>query len=128
MLDEGSRTISWVRAGHDPALLYNPVEDVVEELVGPGMVLGVEEAYSYQQAYKTIETEGAVLLLGTDGIWEAHNSEGEQFGKDRLHQIIRANADKSAVAIKSAVLDAVGTFRGNLPQEDDITVVVIKTV
>lgn len=128
MLDGGSRTISWVRAGHDPALLYNPVEDVVEELVGPGMVLGVEEAYSYQQAYKTIETEGTVLLLGTDGIWEAHNSEGEQFGKDRLHQIIRANADKSAVAIKSAVLDAVGTFRGNLPQEDDITIVVIKTV
>jgi len=127
MLDEGSRTVNWVRAGHDPALLYNPAEDVVEELVGPGMVLGVEETYAYQQANKTIETEGAVLVLGTDGIWEAHNSEGELFGKDRLHQIIRDNADKSAVAIQSAVLDAVRTFRGNLPQEDDITIVVIKT-
>jgi sigma-B regulation protein RsbU (phosphoserine phosphatase) len=128
MLDEGSRSISWVRAGHDPAILYNPAKDEVEELVGPGMVLGVEEDYSYQQVDKTIETEGVVILLGTDGIWEAHNPEGELFGKDRLHQIIRDNADKSAEAIQGAVLNGVSKFRGTLPQEDDITIVVIKTV
>ncbi len=128
MLNEGSRSISWVRAGHDPAILYNPAKNIVEELVGPGMVLGVEEDYRYKQVDKTIETEGAVILLGTDGIWEAHNSEGELFGKDRLHQIIRENADKSAAAIQVAVLDEVSKFRGNLPQEDDITIVVIKTV
>jgi sigma-B regulation protein RsbU (phosphoserine phosphatase) len=128
MLDEGSRSISWVRAGHDPAILYNPAKDEVEELVGPGMVLGVEEDYSYQQVDKTIETEGVVILLGTDGIWEAHNPEGELFGKDRLHRIVRDNADKSAEAIQGAVLNGVSKFRGTLPQEDDITIVVIKTV
>jgi sigma-B regulation protein RsbU (phosphoserine phosphatase) len=128
MIEEGSRTISWVRAGHDPAILYNPAKDVVEELVGPGMVLGVEEDYCYEQVDKTIETDGAVILIGTDGIWEAHNSEGELFGKDRMHRIIRDNADKSAAAVQGAVLDEVSKFRGKLPQEDDITLVVIKTV
>jgi len=128
MLDEGSRTISWVRAGHDPAILYNPAEDLVEELLGPGMVLGVEEDYSYQQADKAIETDGTIIFIGTDGIWETHNSDGALFGKDRLHQIIRDNAYKSAAAIQGAVLDAVSKFRGDVPQEDDITLVVIKII
>ena len=96
--------------------------------MGPGMVLGVEEDYCYEQVDKAIETDGAVILIGTDGIWEAHNSEGELFGKDRLHQIIRENAQKSAEAIQDAVLHGVSKFRGKLPQEDDITIVVIKTV
>jgi len=126
MIEEGSRTISWVRAGHDPAILYNPAEDVVEELVGPGMVLGVEEYYSYKQIDKLIETVGTIILIGTDGIWEAHDSEGELFGKDRLYQIIRENAYESAAAIQDAVLDAVSEFRGKRSQEDDITIVVIK--
>jgi sigma-B regulation protein RsbU (phosphoserine phosphatase) len=128
MIEEGSPTISWVRAGHDPAILFDPAREKVEELVGPGMVLGVEEDYCYEQVDKAIETDGAVILIGTDGIWEAHNSEGELFGKDRLHQIIRDHADKSAAAIQGAVLDEVSKFRGKLPQEDDITIVVIKTV
>jgi sigma-B regulation protein RsbU (phosphoserine phosphatase) len=128
MLDQGSRSISWVRAGHDPAIFYDPAKDMVEELVGPGMVLGVEEDYCYQQTDKTIESAGAIILVGTDGIWEAHNSEGELFGKERLHQIIRENADKSAEEILGAVLDGVSKFRGNLPQGDDITIVVIKTL
>ena len=128
MLDQGSRWISWVRAGHDPAIFYDPAKDMMDELVGPGMVLGVEEDYCYQQADKTIETEGAIILIGTDGIWETHNGEGELFGKERLHQIIRENAHKSAEAIQEAVLAGVSKFRGKLPQEDDITIVVIKTV
>lgn len=126
MIEEGSRNISWVRAGHDPAILIDPARETVEELMGPGMVLGVEEDYCYEQVDKGIETAGTIIFIGTDGIWEAHNFKGELFGKDRLHQIIRDNADKSAGAIQGAVLDAVGKFRGSVPQEDDITLVVIK--
>lgn len=126
MIEEGSRNISWVRAGHDPAILFDPARETVEELMGPGMVLGVEEDYCYEQVDKGIETAGTIIFIGTDGIWEAHNFKGELFGKDRLYQIIRDNADKSAGAIQGAVLDAVGKFRGSVPQEDDITLVVIK--
>jgi sigma-B regulation protein RsbU (phosphoserine phosphatase) len=128
MIEEGSRNISWVRAGHDPAILFDPTRETVEELIGPGMVLGVEDDYCYEQVDKAIEANGTIIFIGTDGIWETHNSKGELFGKDRLHQIIRDNAHKSAAAIQGAVLDAVSKFRGNVPQEDDITIVVIKTV
>ena len=128
MIEEGSRAISWVRAGHDPAILYDPATDTVEELKGPGLVLGVEEDYSYEHVEKTIETDETIILIGTDGIWEAHNGEGEMFGKDRLAHIIRNNKHKSAGAIQDAVLEAVSDFRGDGEQEDDITIVVIKVL
>ena len=128
MIEEGSRLISWVRAGHDPAILYDPATDTVEELMGPGMVLGVEEDYFYEHVEKTIETDGTIILMGTDGIWETHNGEGEMFGKDRLSQVIRNNDHKSSGAILEAVLEAVSDFRGDAEQEDDITIVVIKVL
>ncbi|MFA9613716.1 MAG: PP2C family protein-serine/threonine phosphatase, partial [Deltaproteobacteria bacterium] len=128
MIEEGSGAISWVRAGHDPAILYDPATDTVEELMGPGMVLGVEEDYCYEQVAKTIETDGTIILIGTDGIWETHNGEGEMFGKDRLSHIIRKNNHKSVGAIQDAVLEAVSDFRGDTEQEDDITIVVIKVL
>jgi sigma-B regulation protein RsbU (phosphoserine phosphatase) len=128
MIEAGSPTFSWVRAGHDPAILYDPGADRFEELLGPGMVLGVEENYTYEQVEKTIETSGAIILIGTDGIWEAHNGDGDMFGKERLYEIIRTNADKSAEAIQDAVLEAINKFRGDFPQEDDITIVVIKVL
>lgn len=128
MIEEGSRLISWVRAGHDPAILYDPATDTVEELMGPGMVLGVEEDYFYEHVEKTVETDGTIILMGTDGIWETHNGEGEMFGKDRLSQIIRNNDQKSSGDILEAVLEAVSDFRGDAEQEDDITIVVIKVL
>ncbi len=128
MIEEDSRVISWVRAGHDPAILYDPATDTVEELMGPGMVLGVEEDYFYELVEKTIETDGTIILMGTDGIWETHNGEGEMFGKDRLSQVIRKNDHKSSGAILDAVLEAVSDFRGDAEQEDDITIVVIKVL
>ena len=128
MVEGGSPSISWVRAGHDPAILYDPGTDRFEDLLGPGMVLGVEEEYSYQQLDKTIQTHGTIIFIGTDGIWEAHNGDGEMFGKKRLYEIIRTNANKLAEAIQNAVLEAISNFRGQAPQEDDITLVVIKVL
>ena len=128
MVEGRSPSISWVRAGHDPAILYDPGTDRFEDLLGPGMVLGVEEEYSYQQLDKTIQTHGTIIFIGTDGIWEAHNGDGEMFGKKRLYEIIRTNANKSADVIQNAVLEAISNFRGQAPQEDDITLVVIKVL
>jgi sigma-B regulation protein RsbU (phosphoserine phosphatase) len=122
------RAISWVRAGHDPALLFDPATERFDELKGEGLVLGVDKNYSYEQYEKTIETPGAIIFIGTDGIWETQNSDGEMFGKDRLREIVRTNSGKSAQAIQNAVLQAVSSFRRDKPQEDDITIVVIKAI
>lgn len=128
LLEPGSRTVRWVRAGHDPALLFDPVAESFEELAGPGLVLGVEEGYSYEQFEKTIETRGSIILMGTDGIWEAHNAAGEMFGKQRLCETIKSNAEQTAQYIQNAVLQALSDFRGDVAQEDDVSVVVIKVL
>jgi sigma-B regulation protein RsbU (phosphoserine phosphatase) len=73
----------------------------------------------------TVES-GDVVVIGTDGIWEARNEAEELFGKDRLRETIAAHADESASHIYAAILDAVAAYRGDAPQEDDVTLVVIK--
>ncbi|MCJ2165672.1 MULTISPECIES: SpoIIE family protein phosphatase [unclassified Pseudodesulfovibrio] len=123
-LQENSSSIKWVRAGHDPAIRYNPVTDEFGELWGEGFPLGVVE----QAVYATNETRleaGDILVLATDGVWEAQNSQGEMFGKKRMLAIVRENAHKRAEAIRLAMMAAVEAFQGN-GQEDDITVVVVK--
>jgi serine phosphatase RsbU (regulator of sigma subunit) len=117
--------ITWVRAGHDPALLYSPAEDQFEKLEGQGLPLGVEESWHYRDYTQTIRP-GQILVLTTDGVLEAHNEEGEMFGRDRLKEIIHRYADLGAKGIRLAIIDAVTAFRGEAHQEDDITLVVLK--
>ena len=66
------------------------------------------------------------IVVGTDGIWEAHNASGERYGKDRFKDIIRRHAIYSADEILFAVTDALKKFQGSAPLEDDVTLVVIK--
>ena len=117
--------ITWVRAGHDPVLLYTPDKDHFDTLAGEGLPLGVEESWQYLDYTETIGA-GQILVLTTDGVWEALNQKGEMFGKDRIKEIIRKHAHLGADGIRLAIFDAVSTFRGGAQQEDDITLVVLK--
>ncbi|NNK93239.1 MAG: SpoIIE family protein phosphatase [Desulfobacterales bacterium] len=120
--------LEWVRAGHDPVLLYDPNQKCFEELKGSGLALGVDRNYSYQRNYKDGLKTGQVIVIGTDGIWEACNSDGEMFGKARFKAIIRRHAGESAETILNHVFHEHAAFcRGLLP-EDDITLVVIKLI
>ncbi len=120
-----SRTISWVRAGHDPAILYDPTTAAFDELFGHGLPLGVFENADYQELKRDL-SPGQIILIGTDGIWETVNESGEMFGKKRLHRVIRDHAKLTARQIMQAIVDAIETFRSPLEQEDDITLVVVK--
>ena len=115
----------WVRAGHDPAIVYSPDSDQFEELKGEGLPLGVNEDWSYEE-YTVTASPGQILILTTDGVWETHNVEGEMFGKKRFKEIIRQNAYLKAEDIRLAIIEAVSTFRGEASQEDDLTLVVSK--
>jgi serine phosphatase RsbU (regulator of sigma subunit) len=125
VIDARTGQITWVRAGHDPALLYSPDKNHFEKLEGQGLPLGVEESWQYQDYTRTVRT-GQILILTTDGVMEAHNKENEMFGRDRLMEIIRQYANLGAEGIRLAVIDAVSAFRGEAHQEDDITLVVLK--
>ncbi|NNK95538.1 MAG: SpoIIE family protein phosphatase, partial [Desulfobacterales bacterium] len=97
-------------------------------LLGSGLALGVDRNYSYQRNYKDGLKTGQVMVIGTDGIWEACNSDGEMFGKSRFKAIIRRHAAESAETILNHVFHEHTAFcRGLLP-EDDITLVVIKLI
>jgi phosphoserine phosphatase RsbU/P len=125
-LDLEEKRIGWVRAGHDPALLYDPVQDKFEELKGDGIALGVKEDFTYIENIKAGLTNGQIIAIGTDGIWEAFNGQGEMFGKDRFRDVIRRKAGEPAGNILSAVYDNLHQFTMGQQSKDDITLVIIK--
>lgn len=125
-IDPGERTARWVRAGHEPALLYCPVRDRFEDLVGNGAPLGVDPDFGFTQQALPALHPGTILALGTDGIWEASDPEGQFFGKERFRDIIRQAARGSAQDIVTSVFEAVARFCRGMPSRDDITLVVIK--
>jgi len=126
VLDCNTMEIRWVRAGHDAPLIYNPLSDSFRELTGSGLALGVDDAWKYQEYQETVCAREEIILIGTDGVWETENPQGERFGKERLRKVIRRNHQSAASEIIEAVLFAVNDFRQKSIQEDDITLVVIK--
>jgi phosphoserine phosphatase RsbU/P len=125
-IDPVEKRLEWVRAGHDPALIYDPVQDEFDELKGSGIALGVKDDFSYEQYHRSGLTKGQVIAVGTDGIWEATNQEGEMFGKERLKNVIRQNAHASASRILNAVYTDLDSFIKGQKSKDDITLVIIK--
>lgn len=125
-LDRPGRCIRWVRAGHDPAILYDPESDKMETLQGPGIALGLEADFAYTEQQRSDLRMGQILVLGTDGIWEARNAKGEMFGKTGLLQAVRDHRTESADAILRAVFDRVMQFQSAPTPSDDLTLVVVK--
>ena len=125
-IDPAGRTARWVRAGHEPALLYCPVRDRFEELTGIGLPLGVDKDAGYAEQALPILHPGTLLALGTDGIWEARDPEDRFFGKERFRDILRREAAHSAQDMVAAVFDEIGRFCRGMPYQDDVTLVVIK--
>jgi sigma-B regulation protein RsbU (phosphoserine phosphatase) len=118
-------TMEWVRAGHDPALLLAPGRAGFEELSGEGVPLGVIPDADYAVGQRRAAS-GEVVVIGTDGIWEAVSPGGEMFGKDRLKTLIREHANDDAPTLIRAVDRAVTVFRDNAPQNDDMTLAVVR--
>jgi len=125
-VDQERRCMEWVRAGHDPGIFYDPAKDIFEDLGGPGLALGVDGEWNYESNRKEGLEAGQIIVLGTDGIWEAQNPEGEMFGKEALCGIIRRNADSGANELLDAILDSLDYFRDGFHLQDDVTLIVAK--
>ena len=125
-IDLRRRRLAWIRAGHEPGLIYEPQHDRFRELAGAGVALGVlpdpQLALNTQQDWAA----GSIIFLATDGIRETRSSGGAMFGLEGIKSLLRAHASRSAKDIVSAVLQELEDFRGRQAQEDDITMVVIK--
>ena len=125
-IDPADRRLQWVRAGHDPAIFYDPAAGTFEELHGSGVAMGLDENWKYYENERSGLEDGQIVLLGTDGIWEALNSKGEMFGKARILDIVRQNAAAGAKEISDRLLEALKDFRADSRAEDDVTLVVVK--
>ena len=127
-IEPAQRQLFWVRAGHSPAVIYDPTRKEFSELKGDGLALGVDETFVYQHYLKTGLAAGQVIVIGTDGIWEACDRDGKMYGQDRFRDIIRRNAHRPASAIIEAVYDDVNRFSLGRKRQDDMTLVVVKVV
>ena len=90
--------------------------------------MGVDETWSFEEQKRDLWSDSQIVLIGTDGIWESENPQGESFGKERLKEIIRQHKNKSSEEIVQAIKEALAIHRETAPQQDDVTMVVIKKV
>ena len=121
--------VTLARAGHDAPLLYKRQSQTITPVKSPGMVVGIDSG----SVFDRLTTDFAVplecedcLVLYTDGVTEALNTEGDEFGLDRMAQSVRASATDGAQAIVKRVIEDVRNFTGSLPQNDDITLIAIR--
>jgi len=125
-VDLARERLAWIRAGQDPALVYDPGTDRFEELDGRGIALGLDEDARFETSRRKGWPPGAVVLVATDGLHETRDDTDQLFGRERVREILRAHAAEPASRILEALIAAGETFRGAAPQEDDLTLVVIK--
>jgi sigma-B regulation protein RsbU (phosphoserine phosphatase) len=118
-------TLQYVRAGHDPPLLYRPETDEMLFLKGDGIALGVVNEIKLEAKQIDLES-GDILLLFTDGVTEAINPLNEMFGVGRLCALLRKNHRLEAEKIINAIKEEITRYADNRPQFDDITLMVLK--
>lgn len=121
-LDDGRLT--WVNAGHVPALLLD-AKGACRTLDSGGPPVGLLDDSTYRSEEVTLEP-GGVLLLYTDGVTEAVNPEDEELGLARLTELLVASRSVSADELVAAVFERVHDFQGGRAAGDDITVIAIR--
>jgi phosphoserine phosphatase RsbU/P len=126
VVDPEHGTMRWANAGHDEPIVYSPVRGEFRKLDGGDLPLGVVQNVAYQEYCVTEVEPGSIIVIGTDGIWEAPSPEGERFGKARLLELIRNSSGETAADISKAINQALVTFCGKDCFPDDVTFVVVK--
>jgi len=125
LLDPAAGTLTYVNAGHDQPLLYRSEPDELSELGPTGMVLGVLEDARFEQEQVGLQS-GDFLLLYTDGVTDATDAQGQEFGKQRLQRVVRDSRRASVTDVVAALEQALEEFVGTSLAFDDITVVGLK--
>jgi serine phosphatase RsbU (regulator of sigma subunit) len=126
VIDDDGRSITWCTAGHNAPILVR-TDGTVQRLEGGGMVLGIVTGATFTERRTTLGP-GDRLVLFTDGVTEATAVDSEQhddeFGDDRLIEIVRAHRALGAPALVEAIIDDVTKFTGGT-FADDVTIVVL---
>ena len=119
-------SITWVRCGHEPAIVYSPARGQFSELSGPGVALGISEGGGYQGNEIPLVAEPHYVLIYSDGACEARNEEGNRFGRERLKRCLAACHGLEVREMLTSITESIIAFQGKAQQQDDITLAVIK--
>ncbi len=129
ILDHAHHAVTLCRAGHDAPLHYQHQTQTITPLKPPGMVVGIDSGSVFDRITSdfvlTLERDDC-LLLYTDGVTEALDANGDEFGFDRMVQCVRASAANGAPAMIARIIDELRSFVGAQPQNDDITLIAIR--
>jgi len=129
-LDPFSRKLEVLRAGHPP-MLYVRADGQSQFLSSNGMGLGLVSSSVFRRRLNTATVRmapGDVAVLYSDGVSEAMNRQREEFGEERLAQVVEGAVGEPADAIRQRILDAIVTFQAGATAHDDITVMVLKAL
>src|SRR5437773_8855989 len=129
VLDHQRNGVTLARAGHDAPLLYQQKSQTVTPVKSPGMVVGIDSGSVFDRL--TIDfaiplERDDCLVLYTDGVTETLNTEGDEFGLDRMMESVRASVNDGAQAVVKKIIQDVRDFTGSAPQNDDITLIAIR--
>lgn len=124
-LDTASGRLTYVNAGHNPPLLYDASNRQFRELTLTGYPLGLMDAARYGEG-RAMLAPGDVLVMYTDGLTEAVDASGNDFGEERLQDLIRRNAHLPAAEVSASMAGALEEFAGDAPPFDDLTLLVVK--
>jgi phosphoserine phosphatase RsbU/P len=123
-LDPLTGVLSFINAGHNPPLIVH-AGGTVENLSSGGLPLGIKPDAVFREG-KTQLQNGDVLVIYSDGVSEAPNAAGEEFGTSRLQDVVARNLDASAAGIRDRIEAALTKFAQGTPASDDITLVIAK--
>jgi len=129
ILDHAHNGVVLSRAGHDAPLLYKSSSQTVTPLKPPGMVLGIDSGSVFDRLTSDVAVpleRDDCLVLYTDGVTEAIDTQGDEFGIERTIQAVCASAMNGAPAIVNRLIDDLRTFVGSQSQNDDITLIAIR--
>ncbi|HYE65658.1 MAG TPA: SpoIIE family protein phosphatase [Pyrinomonadaceae bacterium] len=123
-LDPQTGALSFINAGHNPPLIVHAA-GTVEHLASGGLPLGIKTDAAFREGRTQLQP-GDVLVIYSDGVSEAVNPNGEEFGATRLYEVISRNLDASAAGIRDRIESALTKFSEGTAAADDITLVIVK--
>jgi len=129
ILDHAQGTVTLCRAGHDAPIVYDSETKTAAPVKPPGMVVGIDSGSVFDRItgdFPLSLKRHDCLLLYTDGVTEALDANGDEFGPERMIECVRTSAPEGAPAMITRIIDELRAFVGVQPQNDDITLIAIR--
>ena len=125
-LDPASHSVNYHSGGQGPILHFRAADETCDWYKPTNFPLGIMEIDDKQESANLQLEPGDILALISDGVYEYNNSAGEEFGEDRVARVFRNHHRLPMAGLSDQLIQAVKAFAGVAPQEDDITLVLVR--